>query len=672
MRSASPVSRLNVSLLLVSYGLVAASAFWWRIADLGGFLNIDEVMFWLQRSEQFWSALMRGDWAATAISTHPGVTTMWLGGLGLRLQHIAFDLGWTGDGSYATFLMWVRLPMMLVHSAAVVLGYAMLRRMWPPLWAFFAAMFWACDPFVVGYSRMLHVDGLAGTFLTLSLLSACLAWHYRREYRWVVLSAVCAGLAMLSKLPALAILPSVGVLCLLACMPFSALYRDPLPWWRWFLRSGALWCAVALITVVALWPALWTGLSAAFGQVQLGVQAEGAGTHVSGNYFLGYEMDSPGLLFYPAALALRLMPLSMIGLFAVPIALRLATPEQRRDLAVLTGFVLFFVVAMSVFSNKLNRYLVPAFPAVDLLAGAGFGALIVWIGRKIPQPSYQGLWLAGATAVAGFMVFNTMSGWHPYGVAAFNPLLGGAQAGARTFYYGTGEGLEQVAEWINEQPDSTGVITISPMVQALQPYTARGVQASNPSDGQLPDKAGYVVVYGRLLQRADAGAPFNQFYPRRTPLKHIQIHGVDYAFIYQAPPQVDVVANAQFGDTLELHGFDITSPAQSGGALVLRLNWYIDQRARDVMLFAHVLGADGQRYAQVDLPLAASWWQAGRYEPSELPIALPADLPAGEYTVALGLYDPNSGERLDLRAGTALPDELAGPHALDLYHFSIP
>src|SRR5690606_27502896 len=100
----------------------------------------------------------------------------------------------------------------------------------------------------------------------------------------------------------------------------------------------------------------------------------------------------------------------------------------------------------------------------------------------------------------------------------------------------------------------------------------------------------------------------------------------------------------------ELHGFDITSPAQSGGALVLRLNWYIDQRARDVMLFAHVLGADGQRYAQVDLPLAASWWQAGRYEPSELPIALPADLPAGEYTVALGLYDPNSGERLDLRA----------------------
>src|SRR5690349_24449843 len=47
--------------------------------------------------------------------------------------------------------------------------------------------------------------------------------------------------------------------------------------------------------------------------------------------------------------------------------------------------------------------------------------------------------------------------YHPYGIAYFNQALGGAQAGAGTFLYGTGEGMEQVAAWLNQQPDITGV-----------------------------------------------------------------------------------------------------------------------------------------------------------------------------------------------------------------------
>jgi hypothetical protein len=34
--------------------------------------------------------------------------------------------------------------------------------------------------------------------------------------------------------------------------------------------------------------------------------------------------------------------------------------------------------------------------------------------------------------------------------------------------------------------------------------------------------------------------------------------------------------------------------------------------------------------------------------------------------VALGVYRPDSGERLPLRRGDALPPDLAGPHALRL------
>ena len=61
--------------------------------------------------------------------------------------------------------------------------------------AILAVLFWAADPFMIGYSRVLHVDALAGTFLTLSLLAACLHWHHDARRRWLVLSGVCAGLA---------------------------------------------------------------------------------------------------------------------------------------------------------------------------------------------------------------------------------------------------------------------------------------------------------------------------------------------------------------------------------------------------------------------------------------------------------------------------------------------
>ena len=96
----------------------------------------------------------------------------------------------------------------------MLLGYGLLRRLLPAATAVLAAALWALDPFVVGYSRMLHVDGLAGTFATLSLLAACLYWHHDPRRRWLILSGVTAGLAILSKSPALALLPIVGLVAL--------------------------------------------------------------------------------------------------------------------------------------------------------------------------------------------------------------------------------------------------------------------------------------------------------------------------------------------------------------------------------------------------------------------------------------------------------------------------
>ncbi|NOK67261.1 MAG: phospholipid carrier-dependent glycosyltransferase [Chloroflexi bacterium AL-W] len=69
--------------ILLSYIVVGVTALWLRVTDLGLFISGDEANFWIRRSEVFWAALRSGDYGATALTEHPGVTTMWLGSLGI-------------------------------------------------------------------------------------------------------------------------------------------------------------------------------------------------------------------------------------------------------------------------------------------------------------------------------------------------------------------------------------------------------------------------------------------------------------------------------------------------------------------------------------------------------------------------------------------------------------
>ena len=76
------------------------------------------------------------------------------------------------------------------------------------------------------------------------------------------------------------------------------------------------------LSAVIIWPALWADPRAAFEQIWIGYHAEGTQPHELGNYYLGRPDPVPGLGFYPLALALRLTPISFVGLLALPWAWR--------------------------------------------------------------------------------------------------------------------------------------------------------------------------------------------------------------------------------------------------------------------------------------------------------------------------------------------------------------
>ncbi len=643
-----------------------------RVLNLGVFVAGDEADFWIPRSERFLEALQTGTYESMPVLQHPGVTTMWLGSAGIALRRVLFEHGILHHETYATILALHRLPTALVHVAGILAGYAMLRRLLPIGIATLAALFWATDPFIIAYNRVLHVDGLAGTFATLSILAACC---YQQPNRYgftnskpliLALSGISAGLAILSKSPTLVLLPTLGILFTLHT-------------WRSWRLSGSkpklmndilpllLWGTICAVTIYLAWPAIWTSPLQTYQLLLGGVEDEASSPHMLGNFFLGHTTDTPGLLFYPVALVMRTTPWTLAGLLLLPFAL-VHTQESRTDakthhilslpslrfgtnqslVMTLALFIILFIIGMSIFPKKFNRYLVPTFPALDILAAVGIAYALH---RLLPKP-HQATRIAMGIVI--LIATSINAAWvHPYSIVYFNQLFGGAQAGAETFVVGWGEGYEQVAAYLNEQTDITGVVTLSRWGSTLNPYLRTGAQANGPENGTLPDQTGYVVVYIRHVQGQQPSAPFNQFYNRATPLHTVTIHGVAYAWVYHAPKRLAHSHKATFGSTIHMNGYTIdTSALRQTGILTLTVQWQAHAPPpHSYAFFAHILNAQGEHISQVDtLPGGAqrptNIWQPGRYVTQAYPIPVPTDIAPGTYWVTLGVYNPDDFSRL--------------------------
>jgi 4-amino-4-deoxy-L-arabinose transferase-like glycosyltransferase len=661
-----------------------------RALALGGFLTADEAYHWFSRARLFIYAFSRRDYAHTNLVGHPGVTTMWLGGLGDRLFAWLAETGRAGAADQALDWALMRLPVALATAACVGLAYPLLRRLFGERVALLAGLLWAADPFLVAHSQLLHVDALLTSLVTLALLYALVAFGFdlpagerppRPRRGHLAASAVCGGLALLTKSPALVLLPMIGLIAGLAALDGrrtkgeGPTTNDQRPTFGTVLTSLALWAGVAALVWVALWPAAWLGVPQAVASIFLQAEADGGSPHGWGNFFLGQTVADPGPLFYPVALAFRLTPWTLVGLLAGAAALlRGGVRRGRAALLVLLLFALGFTVLMSIPPKKFDRYLLPVFPTLDLLAAVG----LLWLGQGLtglvrsggekppalgpqhspspphpltPSPrrplSSALAWLAAVLALGGNLLW-----YHPYELAYYNPLLGGPVTAVRTIPVGWGEGYEQAAAFINARPDGRDRPVATWFEPVLRPFVAAGTV---PMIRALePGQAGYAVLYIDQLQRRNVPQAIDALYGKVAPAGVVRIHGIDYAYIYQLPPPVAHPLDARFGPSVRLAGYDFSAEAlRASGALTLTLDWQALQTPpADYMLFVHVLDSAGAVVARADLApsghqLPTSAWPPGFYDTLALRLPAPADLAPGRYWISLGLYGAD-GARLPL------------------------
>ena len=129
----------------------------------------------------------------------------------------------------------------------------------------------------------------------------------------------------------------------------------------------------------------------------------------------------------------------------------------------------------------------------------------------------------------------------------------------------------------------------------------------------------------------------------------IKVHGRPPA----PGPVPDHYLPATFADQIDLLGYSLSDHRLvPGGSLDLTLFWSPRGRpTHDYTVFVHLLDSQGQLRGQADSPprsgkYPTSVWDAGEFIADLHTLSLPPDLPAGEYRLAVGLYDPQSGERV--------------------------
>jgi hypothetical protein len=143
-----------------------------------------------------------------------------------------------------------------------------------------------------------------------------------------------------------------------------------------------------------------------------------------------------------------------------------------------------------------------------------------------------------------------------------------------------------------------------------------------------------------------------------APLTRIHVGAPTH--LYQPLPVAHPV-NAEFAGVGVLTGYTLTRTPQ---ALLLNLAWRATATPEESdNVFVHLQeNATGRIWAQSDTG-PADWtrpttgWLPGEFIADPHRLALPADLPAGTYTLWAGLYEPLSGARVPVSGPEAAPDQ---------------
>jgi 4-amino-4-deoxy-L-arabinose transferase-like glycosyltransferase len=674
-----------------------------RTLKLDLFYSRDELVIWRWGNE-FFTALWQGSFAnAVFESVYPGVTLFWLQALYgvLKLGFLALFHGQppllatiVDAPDSLAYLAEQRMVVGLATAAQIGAIYGLAAKVYNRRVAWLSAFLIALDPFVLAESRVFRCEAFAGGFMILTVL-AWLGYSKERKWRYLALSGILGGWAVLTKTSAGLVAPVIGLLLLLDWLlgrDGSWLERLKLMVWR-----GIQWGGLAVIAFWLSWPMLWFNpapyLDTIFAR---GMSHASEGDVWHGDvFFAGHIIpNDPGLLFYPVTLAFRSTPLMWLGLaWALAIlgyALKkrvTAKNERLSELATSAGVWVVYAgvifVGLSFVLSKVDRYLLPIFPGLDILSALGAVWVWDWSSQTSRNPRWAS-WLAkgGVLALCIAQLWLTLS-TYPYFYSYWNPLVGGGAAAVKNVPVGSGEGLDQAIDLLNRLPDAKQLTLVC---GASRPWCGDVFTGTTWSSEVLNSgewaRADYVLFYVAWSQRQTYPQEVVDYLLDRHLVYQVDLGGATYAWLCRVP-KMEYYSGGRLEGRGTLFGYNLSSSQlQAGDVLTATLYWRNESQRPGDAFFVKVVDSAGYPWVST-LPQPRPGFEAAARTPdtiveSEAALRLPPGMPPGQYVLKMGFVTgedqalvgdfklPENGDDVQVTLPGAFPaaDRVVVPHLL--------
>ncbi len=594
---------------------------------------------------------------------------------GLLSSYLAVPFVLLPPGAFEEMMRWPSLLVgMLTVAGFYLVGLGLFQSRVAGLFALTLAAF---DIPMILWSARARMYSLAGLFMLLTLY--CLARgtfvNPRRRYR--LAAAVCFLGAILSHSVSVVILPAWALAVLLMAAPTGK--RFDLAWYRdESFRATALVLGLLVVAVAV-------GYGLAIQIPFLSSTSPGDGAGGDGVVAVFSKFLDPGvswqrvddyIYYYTSSVY---WPLTVLAGLAMLMALTAAVRGQltRRDLATLfLGMALLLTIAelgLALDSTwRKSRYLFIVCQAPFLLLAAdGLGRLgrllpVRW-GKRVLAPAHLGavLGIAAILAIWGKPTMNLF--------------------GSR----GTGD-YDTALVWVKEQWQAGDqVMTVHPSAAYL--YLGRSDFYATQNGGRVlvDEETEELVdryVGSKLIDSADS---FNQLLAQRQgrlwfvvdddrlfkrcgPLFVQQVFAqmdvvhltggvpvfLSHPYPRPVPPEPPVTLSADFGNAIQLGGYSIDfSAVAPDGTVQLVLYWRPQavQFSKPYKVFVQIRNEQDEIVIQADHyilegmltnAVLAQLKEQGEWLRDTADIHMPVDLPAGNYRLLVGLYDPDTFERL--------------------------
>ncbi|CAN5440126.1 hypothetical protein BH09CHL1_BH09CHL1_35910 [soil metagenome] len=597
-----------------------------RLSDLDALVTPDEPL-WIARSANFYHAITQGDLRDTYQYVHPGVPLMWLGALGYYL-HIPDMPELMGNSlpvrnravqdvleqnGYAILDVLVELrQVVIVASALVVLGIFFCLTKIVDFWAAAAAIaFLALDPMHIGFTRLLHLDGLSANLVVLAIVA--FSWYLQTwSTRALAVAGLVTGIACLTRTANAVVGPFFAVLAVCDVALASKVDRANVrPLIRRYVVALLVSGALAFVVFVALWPAMWVAPIDTLRALWSGsrdLSGSGADRDL---YFRGSVSGDPGWQYYPVVLAHRLGGFTAIGIvLAMLAAVRPRDIGERfnRRLALhLSAFAAMYMVILSLSPKKLDRYVLPSVVALDLVAALAWVAGAIWLGRKLIHTSSVGARWVSVLLVVVVLLGQTDYAlrMRPFYIDAASPLLGGVSGAQDDFSFNWGEGGKEIAEALRKIPGiENASVAAGPWQATIDyylPFRLQGPEyGSNLRTASVWMNTDYVVLSYPEVQRELYSTKLLAWFDQQEPVATVTNDGGVYARIFDIrdvfPPDsfYSGVPKANWENTMTVLAANYPDSKSAGSEFVdVSLFVQTSEPPREIQVTADLISNDG-------------------------------------------------------------------------------